>query len=214
MAVSASVSVAILKNTSEFRFTIPIYIASLLAVHLAYSIHKKRSAHGEIIDGVMKGMARVANYQSAKMPLPNALGKASRFSGNESASKILLESSRRIKMGESLFDSLISSAKSKDIGKEIARYLKGPDSSAGESALLYERVEKARAARRSALAARYATLGMFVSTVAPSFAIFSFIGSMMISPTDSGMFMLSVSLTAAIPVAYAAINILSERSLD
>ena len=213
VASSAFVSFAVLGSVSELPLTIFIYFASFMAIYLAYSIHKKKALDKEIIDDIMKGIAKASNYKSAKIPLPRALDKASRFSRNKSASEILLKASARIKMGESLLDSLVLSAKDRKIGKEIARYF-GAGSSVGESALLYERMEKKRSARSSALATRHATLGMFVSTIAPSFAIFSFIGGIMVSPADSGLFLLSISLTAAIPVAYAAINILSERSLN
>ena len=214
LSISAIVSLLVLGSASYMRLTAPIYLASSLVVYIAYLIHKERLSRDEVIDGIMNGMSRAASYQSAKTPLANALNKASRFSANKHASSILRESSSRIKMGENLFDSLVSSVKSGKTAKEIARYFHGPDSSARQAALLYERIGKERSAHRTALAARYATIGMFISTIAPSFAIFSFIGGMMVTPADSSILLLSISLTAAIPVAFAAINVLSERSSD
>ena len=209
--ISAIVSLSVLGSASYLQLTLPIYLASFLVVYMAYSVHKERLKRAGIIEGIMNGVSRVVSYQSAKMPLANAINKASRFCANKHASNVLLESSSRIKMGESLFDSLVSSAKDGKIGKEIARYIRGPDSGASEASLLYGRIGKERSMRRSALSARYATIGMFISTIAPSFAIFSFIGGMMITPANSNILFLSVSLTAAIPAAFAAMNVLSER---
>ena len=212
--ISVIISLSVLGSVSYLQLIAPIYLASSFVIYMAYSVHNERLKRDGIIEGIMNGLSRVVSYQSAKMPLANAINKASSFCANKYTSSVLLESSSRIKMGENLFDSLVSSAKDGKIRKEIARYLHGPDSGASEAALLYERIGKERSIRRSALAARYATIGMFISTIAPSFAIFSFIGGMMITPANSSILLLSVSLTAAIPAAFAAINVLSERSSD
>ncbi|MGC8676360.1 MAG: hypothetical protein ACP5T3_02485 [Candidatus Micrarchaeia archaeon] len=59
----------------------------------------------------------------------------------------------------------------------------------------------------------YATLNMFISTIAPSFVIFAFVGTAVIAGAFSNMLLLSVLLLFAVPLAYAFGNLLMSRRL-
>ena len=61
---------------------------------------------------------------------------------------------------------------------------------------------------------RYATCSMFVSTIAPSFVIFSFIGSLLISQSASSIEFMSIALIAVIPIAYSIINSMSSVGIE
>ena len=62
-------------------------------------------------------------------------------------------------------------------------------------------------------AQRYATLNMFVSTVLPSFMIFAFIGSSILSQASFSLVAFSAILLLAVPVFYALGNLLMWRCL-
>lgn len=214
LAVSASVSVIEGIGASGFLQSIPIYAVSFSMISYVYLVRKRRINDAAIIDGVMKGMAKVLYYRSAKTPLAKAIEKAAKSSSNPLSSRILMETSRRIMMGGDLFDSLISSSRKYGLEAQIKKYLKGPDSTVSESVMLYENRKASEIAHKGALASRYATIGMFVSTVAPSFIIFSFLGGLMISQANSSLYLLSTFLIAAIPASYSLISLFSARSLN
>lgn len=73
--------------------------------------------------------------------------------------------------------------------------------------------EKSRKGRVEEAAQRYATFNMFVSTVAPSFMIFAFIGSYVLSQSGSGLLFLSVGLLCAVPLFYSFGNMFMWRRL-
>ncbi|MEM0147061.1 MAG: hypothetical protein QW091_00605 [Candidatus Micrarchaeaceae archaeon] len=59
----------------------------------------------------------------------------------------------------------------------------------------------------------YATLNMFVSTIAPSFIVFAFIGSTVIAGSLNGLFAMSLALLFLVPLAYAFANVLMYRRM-
>ncbi len=67
----------------------------------------------------------------------------------------------------------------------------------------YMLAEKSRRSRIDEAAQRYATLGMFVSTILPSFMIFAFIGDYVLAQSASGLLLLSVGLLSVVPIAYS-----------
>lgn len=70
--------------------------------------------------------------------------------------------------------------------------------------------------RRSALeesSQRYATINMFISTIAPSFLIFGFIGTAIMSPVGFSLLLFSVSLLIFIPLSYSIGNSFLSRRM-
>ena len=60
---------------------------------------------------------------------------------------------------------------------------------------------------------RYATINMFVSTVAPSFLVFAFIGTAILSQAGVSLLLFSVSLLIFIPLSYAIGNSFLSRRM-
>jgi hypothetical protein len=64
-----------------------------------------------------------------------------------------------------------------------------------------------------ASAQRYALVNMFVSTIVPSFMVFAFIGTTILSQANFSMLPFSVSLVIFIPLSYAIGNSLLSRKM-
>ena len=60
---------------------------------------------------------------------------------------------------------------------------------------------------------RYATISMFISTIVPSFLVFAFIGTAILSQASFNLLPFSVSMLILIPLAYAVGNSLLSRRL-
>ncbi|MDE1855125.1 MAG: hypothetical protein KGH57_02275 [Candidatus Micrarchaeota archaeon] len=74
-------------------------------------------------------------------------------------------------------------------------------------------LEAASQAKIDESAQRYATLNMFVSTVLPSFMVFAFIGSSILSRGSFGLLLFSSILLFALPLSYSFGNLLMWRCL-
>ena len=73
LLISAIVSLSVLGSASYLQLTMPIYLASSFVIYMAYLVHNERLKRDGIIEGIMNGVSRVVSYQSAKMPLANAI---------------------------------------------------------------------------------------------------------------------------------------------
>ena len=183
------------------------YFSAFVLIAAIYSKYRQQSESNEILEGLMKGLSRVSYYKSAGLPEINSLGKASSSSSSKKVSRILRETARRMELGENFFDAISdATAKERQISENLHKYIKSGESSIEEALIIYESKKKSGISQSNSLMSRYATCSMFVSTVAPSFVIFSFIGSMLISQSSSSMEFMSISLIAAIPVVYSIIN--------
>ncbi|MDE1874207.1 MAG: hypothetical protein KGI04_03765 [Candidatus Micrarchaeota archaeon] len=78
----------------------------------------------------------------------------------------------------------------------------------------HERLVGARRAAVEEAAQRYATFNMFISTVLPSFMIFAFIGSSVLSSASFSIVAFSATLLLAVPFFYSLGNLLMWRRLS
>jgi hypothetical protein len=72
---------------------------------------------------------------------------------------------------------------------------------------------KSKHAEIDATAQRYATLNMFISTIAPSFLVFAFIGDGILSHSGFDTLMFSLVLLVVLPFAYSIGNLMMWRKL-
>lgn len=187
-----------------------IYSASFAIVCEFHKRYWQRIESINIMEELMRGLSRVLYYRSANLPTVNSLEKAAAASSNRKVSKTLNEAAKRIELGENFFDSISDSTNlSAGVSLILGKYAKSAESGIKEALHLHESKKKSDLSRSNALASRYATCNMFVSTVAPAFVIFSFIGSMLISQTASSTEFMSIALIAGIPVAFSVINSIS-----
>lgn len=192
-----------------------IYSASFTTVCELHKRYWQRIESINVLEELMRGLSRVLYYRSANLPTVNSLVKAAAASSNHKVSKTLSETAKRIELGENFFDSISdSTSQDKEVSSNFSKYAKNAEVGIKEALRMYESKKKADLSRSNALASRYATCNMFVSTVVPSFVIFSFIGSMLISQAASNTEFMSIAMIAGIPVAFSIINsILVGRSI-
>jgi hypothetical protein len=191
------------------------YLSAFMLIAVIHGRYVRRSESSDVMEELMRGLSRVSYYRSANLPVINSLKRAATSSSNERVSRILYETANRIGFGENFFDAIsAATAKDKEIFLNLRRYVKSGESDIGEALLLYESKKKSARSRSNALMSRYATCGMFVTTIAPSFVIFSFIGSLLISQSASSTELMSIALVAAIPIAYSIINSMSDVGID
>jgi hypothetical protein len=184
------------------------------SISVLYREFTSSIGYSDMVAEFMKGLERISYYKESNMPAANSIRKAARSSSNPRISRLFYSIARRMELGDSLHDAIDASTKDDaKLSGLILRYVSGPESSMEEALSLYESVRKESSFKASALNAKYATCNMFLSTVAPSFIMFSFIGSMLISQSSGSTAFMSLALVAAIPVAYSIVSYTSGRRL-
>ena len=168
--------------------------------------------NGIATEEFMRSLAKVSYYQSSRIPLVESIKRSARASSDQRVSDILHHTAARVEFGDTFSNSVMDSIKNeKRLSQTILPYIKSCDSSIDEALELYHSRKKERSSIRSSLMTRYSTCNMFLSTVAPSFIIFSFIGSMLISQTSAGTELVSISLISGIPISYSVLSLMSSR---
>ena len=189
-----------------------VFISTFWAIAMIYSKYKMKLKSTQTTEELMKGLNRLFYYRSANLPTLSALRMVRIPTTDAMAQTILYKVSKRMELGENFFDAIFNAtANDKEISRNLSEYLGNIHTGIQEALQLYESRKKLSVSRSNALMSRYATCSMFVSTIAPSFVIFSFIGSMLISQTSSNIESIAIILLAAIPLTYSIINSVSAR---
>ena len=189
------------------------YFLAFMLIAMIHSWYRHRSESKDLLEELMRSLSRVSYYRSANFPIINSLKKAATSSSNEKVSRILRETANRIEFGENFFEAIYgATANYKELSDNLRKYLGGE--SLAEALTLYESKKRSTLSRSNALMSRYATCSMFVSTIAPSFVIYSFIGSLLISQSASSIEFMSIALIAVIPIAYSIINSMSSVGIE
>ena len=168
----------------------------------------------EVADGLVNGIGRVIYYHASGMPISKSIRKSAESSKCSRAASMLNEVGLRTGMGQELCISL-RSVVMKDVALRnmLSKYVERNDFTLNELQMLYNSERKENSSRMSALTNRYATFNMFISTIAPSFIIFSFIGSMLISQSAVSIWTMSFLLLLVVPIAYAFSSAALKRRL-
>ncbi|MEM3781763.1 MAG: hypothetical protein QXT43_02270 [Candidatus Micrarchaeaceae archaeon] len=145
-------------------------------------------------------MERLSYYAQMGVPLPKAAELVSAGENGPVARRM------RVAKRELLF------------GRDIASVLEGLGISGAKSDLASSlEAHKARieshAAELEGTVQTYATLNMFISTIAPAFIVFALIGSTVVAGSLNGLFAVSLALLFAVPLAYAFANTLMYRRM-
>jgi len=138
-----------------------------------------------------------------KEPLLSSIRKAISLQTNNKIKAMLANSYRRMMLGKdavSAFNESIARCGclgsyftwDDDVYAAIAKFI---DS--------YKYSSKASNATKGSVMQRYATLNMFLSAIAPSFIVFLFVGSSIISSSYASLLALSVVLLVVVPLTYA-----------
>jgi hypothetical protein len=218
-ASSAVITGTILAYANQTPGIWPIALASsicfftFIAIALLYQEFRSQAERSEEADEFMKSLARVSYYNSSGIPLAGSIRRAA-LSSSKRVSRILRHTAGRVEAGETVFNA-ISGATGGDekLSLCLGEYIKEGDKSIDEAVALYYAGRKERSSVRSSMMARYSTYNMFISTVAPSFIIFSFIGSMLIAQGSTASGLMSIALISGIPISYSLVSLVSSRGL-
>ncbi len=226
-AVCIAVSIgAVLSLASGGQFSVVLVVLSagpamLMAASIAYSRSLSHSAG--LLNEAFACMSEAGQSNAVGVPLPLSLSKSSLSCKDLEVQAVMLRSSRMMLMGRDA---------SQSIRAACARMLSKPGAPKGS--VFYEKLLGMASRRPSSIsqlvswrdeelssrhadlpgtAQRHATMNMFLSAIAPSFAIFMFIGGLITSGSSGGMLQLGEVLLIAVPVSYSMANAFMARRL-
>ncbi|MCL4365185.1 MAG: hypothetical protein M1569_02970 [Candidatus Marsarchaeota archaeon] len=162
-------------------------------------------------DDFMNASGRISYYRKSGIPVVSAMERAAKSCISNNSTAILRHAVIRMGLGEDLPKAVDSaSLPERRIHDLLEPYTNQHDVDFGAAFSSYKLHQNERDAENSSAMLRYSTVNMFISTVAPSFIIFSFIGNMLISPGSASIGGMSLLLIIALPIMYA----LSSSSLS
>lgn len=199
--------------------TSPLYVAidiamSACAVAILYALYGMSASLRQSslrADDFMNASGRISYYRESGIPVVSAMERAAKSCTNNDSAAILRHAAIRMALGEGLPKAIDSaSLPDRRIRALLGPYTNQHDVDFGAAFSSYKLKQSERDAENSSAMYRYSTVNMFISTVAPSFIIFSFIGSMLISSGSASIDFMSMLLIIALPIMYA----LSSSSLS
>ncbi len=214
-----AIAVLFISGTSGIITAVIVFQLSLLFVSLlAYMLRRSRtlSAERRLADELVESLRYVLFCRSKGMPTASALRLAGSKARQQRGRDILSVSSRRMALGDSLQQSLLRTVAPvpKDLRDSVVSADWSDDGKAlGSMISSYGYALENRRARIEESVQRYATINMFLSTVVPSFIVFAFIGSALLSQREGSLLTLSIALLIALPVAYGVCNTMLSRRL-
>ncbi len=205
IALGAAISYADSETTMAYiAANTAMSVCAVAVIYLLYSISSSRRASALRAEDFMNAVGRIAYYRDSKVPTASAMAKSAKSCTDTGAATILKNTALRIQFGESLSEAIgHASSSDRRIHGIMEQHARGGDFDFGAAFSAYRLQRSERDSANGAAMSRYSTINMFISTVAPSFVIFSFIGSMLISQAGTSMAMMSLSLIIALPIMYA-----------
>ncbi len=189
-------------------------VISACAVYILYILHRLSSSlRSESLrtEDFIDASGRISYYIESKIPTLSAIERAAKSCNNKAAAGILGSTAMRMKLGEDIQHAINSASSSdKRIHQIVERNIQAGGVDFGSIYSSYRSMRADKDTSNASAMSRYSTVNMFISTVAPSFVIFSFIGSMLISRESTSIAAMSLVLVIALPIMYA----LSSSSLN
>jgi hypothetical protein len=144
-----------------------------------------------------------------------AVDKAIEGTSHGGLKRTLAHASRSLKLGGGFISGMAAEGESKEGALLKNLRLEGTDDLAQVRTALsaHELYLSGRQSELEESSQRYATINMFISTIAPSFLVFAFIGSAILSQAGFSMLLLSVSLLILIPLFYSIGNSFLSRRI-
>lgn len=214
LALGALLSYPSFNLTALFIVSLASIVSFTAIIMMKDTLDAERASR-ETLDSMMDSLAAVNYYAHSGVPVITSIRKSAKSCKNNAASKLLLEIASRIEVGEDISVSIERTLSShKKLYSMAMPYLAAPSGSGvGEMTALYRSAMKKKTVEAEALSTRYATCGMFVSTLVPSFAMFAFMGNILISQSSGSIWPIAVTTICAIPLFYSFINLSFERRL-
>ncbi len=183
-------------------------IASLFYTYLI-TMHTESIASSERKQSLIDGLHEIAYHEDKKHPLISSIVHAS-SAYDSYLYNPFIELSRRIRFGAEISDAFDVAA-SRILHKKFdwfGAHITSSSNSIQNFLDVYEGEMQRDSARSGPRIQTSATISMFISTILPSFIIFAFIGSAVISNNGMSLFTISVLMLIAIPAAYATMSVM------
>jgi hypothetical protein len=168
-----------------------------------------------LADGMAEFFYRLGYYKSRKGSYFRAVDKAVQGTSAVDLREMVDRASKELKLGGSFLSGL---APREELGEGALLNnlrLSGADT-LGQVRGALTAHELHMSERQSAMeesAQRYALVNMFISTIVPSFMVFAFIGTAILSQASVSLIPFSLSLVIFIPLSYAVGNSLLSRKM-
>lgn len=190
-------TVAFLASLSIFSSLLFYVIIKSLDEKISLSILRKK---------FVAAMHVLLEYHSYNMPLYSSLLNVINSSDDIELNKVLLQLSKReyLEGSEKPFNKNFPKLSKIFSGSCLPLSLKPSALQVFTEKINSEEEEKASSIEQ--YSQRYATINMFLSSVLPSFIIFGFVGSSIISQNDPSLMAFSVIMIFALPLLYAVGN--------
>lgn len=191
-------------STVAFLASISIF-SSLLFYAIIKSLDEKISLSA-LRKKFVAAMHVLLEYHSCNMPLYSSLLKIINSSDDRELKEILLPLSKKeyLEGSEKPFNENSSKLSKMFDGSGLPLSLKPSALRIFTEKINSEDEEKASSIEQ--YSQRYATINMFLSSVLPSFIIFGFVGSSIISQSNPSLLIFSVIMLFALPALYAVGN--------
>lgn len=194
---------------------VSLSVMSVLALHGLMAANRRAFLGKRLREGLMDCFYRLLYYKSKKGSYLLAIDKVAQGADSAEIRSMISRASRRFKLGGSFLDYIVSQETFRK--DRLMSSLQISDvtgvAAVRNAVCAYElRVGSTQADIEESLQ-RFAVLNMFLSTIVPSFLVFAFIGSAIMSQATLDLMLFSVILIVIIPVFYAAGNTMMWRRL-
>jgi hypothetical protein len=218
-AVLLSLSLLLI-YVNGFSPVLAVFFASLsllfiTVIHALLASNAAAYRKKKLEEGLVDFLYRVVYYKCRRGSYLRAVDKAVQGTSADGPKQAVDRASRSLRLGGGLASGLASGVEFESEAPLRNLRLSGTEGLNQVRAALaaHELHLSERQSMIEESSQRYAITNMFISTIVPSFLVFAFIGSAILSPTGPSMLLFSVSLLILIPISYAIGNSLLSRRL-
>ena len=189
-----------------------------LSVFSSYSLNLllegNKRAHSQKLlrEDLISSLYRICYRKSKGGSFLKAVNDVANEETSPSLKAVLSQSAKKLAMGADFLSAIVSNPAFAD--HSLLKNFEGSDAEAIKAKLSEHSFHSAKAhSEMDEALNRNATLNMFLSVVLPSFLLFAFVGSSIVSQVEASMLLLSVTVLIFVPVFYALGNRLLYRRL-
>lgn len=188
--------------------------SSVLTISLLLRLNRKAHARKTLRDGLVEYLYKVIYYRLRKGSYFNAVDRASASTGSHALRSLVVRASKSFRLGGSFLEG-IRSAEDLRSDAVLESLRCGPSDERAMNGIIsaHNLYLSARQAAVEASSQRDAVLNMFISTILPSFILFAFVGSTIISQAGLDLLAASVLLIVLVPLFYSMGTFLMWRRL-
>ncbi|VVB77042.1 Uncharacterised protein [uncultured archaeon] len=185
-------------------------LSALLSISLYATVRSNREAYGRktLKEGIASCLYGMAYYKSRKGSYLGAIDRASKSHDSKEVRDIAESAKKKYWLGGNFLSELLPPG----FGRADKSILIRDDCKVVRSVLCANELrDSENQSRLEESVQRYAVFNMFISTVAPSFLVFAFVGGSILSTAQFNLVFFSSVMLVAIPIIYSLGNSLMWR---